>query len=234
MVHILYTEWSQIQACIVEFEQAGLVTRTFRRLAPCRQQAIVQAILDEAVEKGPVEVNIKQVAKRAGVAIGSLYQYFGSRAGLMSFTTALCVRLLTDAFEQFKPILAALPLREALGAYFSGGLEWSQTMQGLIQFFGRAAYSGDPALAETVVRPVAEAMRVTMLEMLAAARSRGELRLDLDLDAAARAINAWIIALADSQMLPYLNTYFQVADDAVTFDRVLQSTLSIIEKGLLL
>lgn len=233
MVQELFSEWSQIHACILRFEQDGLVTRTFRRLDPERQQIIVQAILDEAVEKGPAAVNIKQVARRAGVAVGSLYQYFGSRAGLMSFTTALCVQLLSGAFEQFKPMLAAMPLREALAAYLMGGMEWSQTMQGLIQFYGRAAYTGDPALAETVVRPVAEAMRETMLEILTAARSRGELSPGLDLEAAARAINAWVIALADSQMLPYLNTYFQVVDEAVTFDRVLESALSILEKGLL-
>ena len=69
------TEWTQITARILEFEQAGLVTRTFRRLDPQRQQAVLVAILDEAIEKGPAAINIKQVAERAGVAIGSLYQY---------------------------------------------------------------------------------------------------------------------------------------------------------------
>jgi len=62
-----------------------VVTRTFRRLDPERQQAIVYAILDVTIEKGPALLNIKKVAGRAGVAVGSLYQYFGSREGLMSF-----------------------------------------------------------------------------------------------------------------------------------------------------
>ncbi len=75
-------EWIQVHTIILELERAGVVTRTFRRLDPERQQAIVQAILDEALEKGPASINIKKVAKRAGVALGSLYQYFGSRAGL--------------------------------------------------------------------------------------------------------------------------------------------------------
>ena len=46
------TEWKQITARILEFEQEGLVTRTFRRLDPQRQQAVLAAILDEAIEKG--------------------------------------------------------------------------------------------------------------------------------------------------------------------------------------
>jgi TetR/AcrR family transcriptional regulator len=233
MVHVLFLDWSQIQAYILKFEQEGIVTRTFRRLDQERQQAIVQAILDEAVEKSPTAVNIKQVAERAGVAVGSLYQYFCNRNGLLAFSTALTVNLLTDAFDAFKPFLVEMPIREALHAYLSGGMEWSQTMQGLIQFYGRAAYTGDPSLAETVVRPVAEAMRDTMLAILQAAEVRGELRPGLDLEAVARAVNAWIIVLADSQMLPYLNNYFQVTDETVAFDRILQTLIALLENGLI-
>jgi TetR/AcrR family transcriptional regulator len=233
MVHNSFSDWPQIYTYILDFEQKGIVTRTFRRLDPVRQEAIVQAILDEALEKGPSEINIKQVASRAGVSIGSLYQYFGNRDGLMSFSIELCVRLLTDAFDQFKPYLTAMPLREALGAYLTGGMEWSQTMLGLIQFFGRAAYQGNPELAEKVVRPVAVAMRDTTRDILLAARERGEIRPDLDLDAATRTVNAWIICVADSQMLPYLNTYFQVSDGVVSFERALQSLFDILERGLM-
>lgn len=227
-------EWTQIHAIILELERDGVVTRTFRRLDPQRQQVIVQAILDEALEKGPASINIKKVAERAGVALGSLYQYFGNRDGLLEFSTRLCVHLLTSAFDQFRPMLAALPLREALTYYLTGGLEWSQTMLGLIQFFGRAAYQGDPVLAEKVVRPVADAMRLTMFEILQAAQERGEIRADLNLDVTARAVNAWIIALGDSQLLPYLNNYFQVTDDTLPFERAMDGAVEILVRGLCL
>ncbi len=232
MVHNSLPEWTQIQNHILELEREAVVTRTFRRLGPDRQQAIVNAILDEALEKGPAAINIKKVAERADVAIGSLYQYFNNRDGLLEFSTRLCVSLLTDAFGQFRPMLVALPLREALYYYLTGGLEWSQTLMGLIQFFGRAAYQGDPILAEKVVRPVADAMRETMREILLAARERGELRSDLDLEAAARAVHAWTIALGDSQLLPYLNNYFQVSDETIPFDRSLAAAIDILVRGL--
>lgn len=227
-------EWTHIHAIVLSLEQEGVVTRTFRRLDPQRQQAIVQAILDEAIEKGPASINIKKVAERAGVALGSLYQYFGSRAGLLEFSTRLCVHLLTSAFDQFRPMLAAMPLREALTYYLTGGLEWSQTMLGLIQFFGRAAYQGDPLLAEKVVRPVADAMRLTLFEILQAAQERGEIRPDLDLEATARAVNAWMIALGDSQLLPYLNNYFQVTTETIPFERALSSAIDLLVRGLCL
>jgi TetR/AcrR family transcriptional regulator len=226
-------EWPQIHSLILDLERAGVVTRTFRRLDPDRQQAIVYAILDEAIEKSPASINIKKVAERAGVAVGSLYQYFGKRDGLMDFTNQLCVHLLTASFLQYKPILLSMPLRDGLCAYLAGGVEWGRMMQGLVQFFGKAAYEGTPELNEKVIRPVAVAMREMTFEILLAAQERGELRAGLDLEAVARAINSWIIPVADSQLFPYLNLYFQTSDETIPFQRTLDAFLDILEHGLM-
>jgi len=223
---------SQIQLHILQFEQEGLVTRTFRRLDPERQQAVIDAILAEAGEKGPTALNIKEVARRAEVSIGSLYQYFGNRERLLDFAVTLCVRHMVDLFSQSGPLLATLPLREALHYYLLGGVEWGQTEAGLVRFFGRAAYQGDPALAERVVRPVAEAMRAMMVEILSQAVARGEVRSDVDLEASARALNALMIAVGDAQLLPYLNAYFQVSDEAMPVERVVEALIEMVLRGI--
>jgi AcrR family transcriptional regulator len=216
----------------LRLEQEGLVTRTFRRLDPERQQAILSAILDEALERGPTDLNIKQVARRAGVSVGSLYTYFDNRDGLLDFAVALCVRYTIDSFESYQSYLAELPLREGLAAYLTGGLEWSQTQTGLIQFFLRAAYRGDPALAERVVKPIADTLRDMVQEMLAQAVIRGEIRPGVDLQATTRLIHALMIAVGDGQLLPYLNTYFQVVDESISSERVLEALLDLIMEGI--
>jgi AcrR family transcriptional regulator len=233
MVHnSFFSDWSQIHATILKFEGEGVVTRTFRRLDPERQQVIVEAILDEAIEKGPTSVNIKQVAERAGVAVGSLYQYFNNREGLLTFATRLCAVLMTDAFQMIEPYLRDMPLRDALRAYLMGGMEWGDTMTGLVQFVARAAYTGDPALAKTVVQPIADAMLEIVKNLLTAAQKRGELRPDLDLDATARTVNALIIAVGDSQLLPYLNNYFRVTDESMPLERVIDSVVALVTSGI--
>ena len=82
-----------------------------------------------------------------GVSIGSLYQYFPNREGLLDFAIELCVRYTTGMFQEYRPMLAAMPLKDALSAYLMGGLEWGQTATGLVRFFGRAA---DDQAAPTV------------------------------------------------------------------------------------
>ena len=229
---MLTSEWTQLHAHILQLEEQGLVTRTFRRLDPTRQQAVLQAILDEAAEKGPTDINIKEVARRAVVSVGSLYQYFGNRENLLAFAVELGVRMMTDLFAMSRPYLLEMPLREALTSYLTYGLEWSQTQQGIVQFFGRAAYQGDPSLVEKVVRPVAVAMREIMYDLLSAAAQRGELRPDLDVEAAARVVNVLTIAVGDSQLLPYLNNYFQVTDKSMPLERIVNSLVDLVMNGI--
>ena len=229
---MLPSEWPQLQAHILELEKRGLVTRTFRRLDPHRQQAVIQAILDEAAEKSPTSLNIKQVAERAGVAVGSLYQYFGNRDNLLGFTVELCVHQMADLFALSHPYLVEMPLREALTVYLTYGLEWSQTQQGFIQFFGRAAYQDHPEMADKVVKPVATAMRETIEDMLEAARQRGEISPDLDLEATSRLINGLTIVVGDSQLLPYLNHYFQITDEIVSIERIIEAMVNLILNGI--
>ena len=229
---MLLEDWSQVQAHILHFEQEGKVTRTFRRLDPERQQGILFAILDEAVEKGPTALNIKHVARRAGVSVGSLYTYFPNREGMLTFAVELCVRFVTDAFIEFHSLLLAMPLREALAAYLMGGVEWSQTYAGLLKLFVRAAYFGDPELAESLVRPVAAILLETVRDMLTEAVARGEVRADIDLEATVRIVHALTIAVGDSQLLPYLNTYLQVTDKDVSPERVLDALIALILRGI--
>ena len=229
---MVLSNWKQIHTHILELEQEGLVTRTFRRLDPERQQAVLFAILDEAIEKGPTSINVKMIAERAEVSVGSLYTYFHNREDLLSFTVELCVRFIIDELAKFRPMLVSMPLRDALKAYLTGGIEWSRSQLGLIQFFARAAYQGDPALAERVVRPIATILREIVHDILSHAAELGEIQEDVDLDAATRIVHALMIVVGDSLLLPYLNTYFQVEAPELPKERVLEAMLALIIQGI--
>lgn len=225
---------TEIVPLILELESRGLVTRTFRRLDPDRQQAIIDAILAEAGERGPAEINIKQVAARAEVSVGSLYQYFGSREKLLEFSVELVTRIVTGMFSTYQPMLAQMPLAEGLAGYLTGGLEWAEsTDAGLVRFFARAAYQGDPSLESSVVRPLGTSLREMVAGMMAAARERGEVREDVDIEAVGRVVNALLIVLGDVQLLPYLNSYYQIYDSAMTMERILNACLEMVRYGIL-
>jgi AcrR family transcriptional regulator len=225
-------DWSQIHAHILTLERAGLVTRTFRRLDPERQQAVLNAILEEAIERGPTDINIKQIAARAGISVGSLYNYFENREALLDFAVELCARYMVDVFAAYKPLILSMPIRQGIEAYLLGGLEWSQTQTGLVQFFLRAAYEGSADLQDRFVRPIAEIMLDYIRDMLTHAIARGEVKEDIDLEATARIIHALTIAVGDSQLLPYLNNYMRVTDDTMEPERIMGVMLDLLLKGI--
>ena len=227
-----HQNWTPIYNIILEMEQQGRVTRTFRRLDLDRQQAIIGAILDEAAESGPATLNIKHVAERAGVAVGSLYQYFGSRQGLIDFAVDLVVAVTSQQFLAWKDMLAAMPLREALSAYISGGMEWSEAEAAYARFFARAAYAGEEEFTGRVVVPIATTLRDMVHEMVIHAAARGEIRPGVDLEAAARVLHALTIATSDPIILPYLNAYFQLTDETMPPERILEAMLDLIYRGI--
>jgi AcrR family transcriptional regulator len=228
----LIPDFSKIHAHILQLEQKGMVTRTFRRLDPERQHAVLLAILEEATEKGPHSINIKQVAKRAGVSVGSLYTYFHNRDGLLDFTIELCARWMNDTMVEYRPYLVQMPLRQGLVAYIGGGVEWGQLQSGLTQFFLKAAFHGDGELGEKFVQPIAKMLIDIVREMLEAAIQRGEVREDIDLEATTRLIHALTIALGDTQMMPYLNNYLQVSGDDLPIERVMDAMVGMVMEGI--
>ncbi len=223
--------WCSLTPHIATLEREGKVSRTFVRLDERRQRLVFDAILTEAAEAGPASVNVKRIAARADIAVGSLYQYFADRDALLEFAVQLCVRYVVDVLAQAKAYLAAMPLRDALRAYLASGLEWGTTERDMFRFLGRAAYQGDPTLAETAVRPIATAMREVTHEILVAAGARGELRPDLDVEAVARLVNAMTLSLIDAQLLPYLNAYFQLTDDSMPADRLLEALVDSVVRA---
>jgi len=223
---------TQLPAYILKFETEGRVTRTFRRLDPQRQMVIIEAILEEAAQAGPSSINIKKVAQRAGVSVGSLYTYFPHRDGMLSFAVELSVHLINDSFSEYRPYLASLPLREALNAYLIGGVEWSATQAGFLRLFARAAYQGDPELAETLVKPISNTLLDMVREILNMAKLRGEIRPEIDLEAASRLVHAFTITAGDSILLPYLSHYFQVTDENIPFERMVEALVNLICQGI--
>jgi AcrR family transcriptional regulator len=217
---------------IPDLENEDSVTKTFRRLDPQRRQAVLDALFEEAAEKGPSRLNIKQVAERSGASIGSLYQYFGNRENLVRLMVKIAVSSMVDLLRVSMVSLRGLPFREALRYYIMEGIRYSQSQKSLTRFLTLSAYQGDEYIGKSVVRPIAVVMRETVRDLLSAGIARGELRSDIDLEAASRALNVLIIGMGDSQLTPYLNTYFQVTDDEVPFERTVDAALDMILLGL--
>jgi len=225
-------DWPGLADGVLAMEKAGLVKRTFRRLDPERQTAVIRAILHMAEQRGLAHVNIKDVASSAGVSVGSLYQYFGNRERMVDFAIALIRAHMETVLAAAGAQLLELPLREALFAYIQGGCDWVSHEMAMMRLFAKAAYQGDERLDTELVTPIALAMRQFVRHLLDAARKRGELRPELDLDEAARLVHAFTVVLGDARLLPHLDHYLQLAQTEQRGPSALMATIDLILNGL--
>lgn len=188
------------------------------------------AILEEAFERGPARIRLKETAAAAGVSVGSLYQYFGSQKAVVDFAIELVAGILSTELRNFVPALRQLPLRDGLDAWLSGGVEWSRSHAAVMHYFARAAYDGDPAVSVRLVRPIAAAMLEAMVAMVAAAIERGEIRADLDPDVTGSVLHGALSAIVDATMLPHLGAY--LLPGSTPADRTIAATIDALVRGL--
>jgi hypothetical protein len=102
----------------------------------------------------------------------------------------------------------------------------------MVRFFGRAAYHGDPELAESLVQPIAKIMLVSVQRILHKAAARGEIRPEVDLEATGRVLNTLMLAVGDAQLFPHLNDYFQLSDEGMPTEQVVDALLDMVMKGI--
>jgi len=212
----------RLPVIVLQMERRGVVSRTFRRLDPDRQYAVIAAVLSEAAETGPGDLSMRAVAQRAGVAVGSLYQYFPGRSGMVAAAAEIAGGLLAADLARYRDDLAALPLREGLITYVAAGVQWSSGRPDLLRFFARAAYGDDPALAGAIVTPVVDELRAMVRAILDAAVTRGEIAAGVDLEAAARFVHGLSLVVSDSYLLPGMDAYFRQLQGAPLEARVAQ------------
>lgn len=114
-----------------------------RRKQPVQKRAefTVAAIIDAARElllkHGADAVTTRQVAARAGVAVGTLYQYFPDRDAILMH---LASQIMDEEVDRTTHQLANLyrhPLRELMGALYERSIEVERRMQALDRDFHR-------------------------------------------------------------------------------------------------
>ncbi len=151
----------------------GARTSTVRPLrADARQnyERLVEAAADSIGELGP-NVSLEEVAKRAGVGIGTLYRHFPNRQALLEAVyrdqvTAQCMRA--------RELSATTPPAEALQLWLHTVLTYNLTMRGLKE----ALMAGEtsPQTSECKMQ-----MHEVGGELLARAQEVGAVRRDIEI-----------------------------------------------------
>jgi AcrR family transcriptional regulator len=162
-----------------------------------RSRALVETILEATarilVEDGYARTSTNRVAERAGVSIGSLYQYFPSREALVAGVARRHSERLKTELERALPSTSGLGLKEAISTLMAAVMsahrinpELNAVLAGEVPNLGTLDWKAD-----TTERGIAVAQSLLEAHI-------GEVRPGLDVNAAAFLISTAVEATVNA------------------------------------
>ncbi|MGH3737295.1 MAG: TetR/AcrR family transcriptional regulator [Micromonosporaceae bacterium] len=197
-------------------------TRTWENLDPGRRERVLVAAMAEFGRHGYSGGSLNVIAREAGVAKGSLFQYFADKSDMYAHVAErAALRVYADLAElAVQPEGVPLPehLVDALCAwvaYFaSHPLERAITIATNLE--------RDPSAREAIRVPINRIYVEAIGPMLMAARERGELRTGIDLDPVIATVVLLLQHLAMAPFTPGLDPILDLygAAPSVVRDRI--------------
>jgi len=155
-----------------------------------RNYETVLAAAREAFAEGGESTALEEIARRAGVGIGTLYRHFPTRDALVEAAYRNEVAQLRAAADE---LLAEQPADAALEAWMARFVEYASAKRGMRDALHSIAGGGSDLFAETRGQ-VTEAVAV----LLEAGAEAGTLRRDVEAEDVLRAMGAiWMVADGD-------------------------------------
>ena len=159
-------------------------TTTWDRLPESRRSAVLRAAEKEFAARGFSAGSLNVIAREAGVAKGSLFQYFRDKADLYAYLSELASQRIRAAMEErigevdwTGGLFAAL--RELLVSWE----EYFHTHPQELAMTAAVNLEPDSAARYTVRRVANEHYSAVVRPILVAAKDSGDLRADADIDA---------------------------------------------------
>ena len=163
--------------------------KPLRKDAARNREKLLAAAVELFAERG-TEGSLEEVAKRAGVGIGTLYRHFPTRDALVEAAYRNEVAQLRAAADE---LLAELPPDEALEAFMRRFVEYGTAKRGMRDALQSIAGGSATLFADTRGQ-VTEAVAV----LLQAGAEAGTLRADVEAEDVLRAMGAiWMVADGD-------------------------------------
>jgi len=205
---------------------------TFFNLPPAKRDRILDLALDEFASHDFASASISRIVARAGIAKGSLYQYFEDKADLYLHLIETGRRLKDAARTSRAMPDPAMGLFDTLRWLMREMADFEQANPRLAKLAARAM-NEPPALRERVLAPAQADTRRFFERLVRQGIKRGDLRPDLDPQVAAFVFGAIFTQLADYLAGESASAgRARAASQSKKTQRALEQIMALLEQGM--
>lgn len=159
-------------------EAEGFHRELFERIPETKRDRLLAVAIEEFSEHGLSDANINHIAKRSGISIGSLYQYFASKDDLYLTVVQYGLSALEEALN---PILESKKTAlEKIECIIDTIFEKTQQQKSLTRLYNRFTSEGNSELARTLASRLETMTAHAYARLLLQAKKEGSMDKNAD------------------------------------------------------
>lgn len=206
-------------------------TQRFQQLDSAKAQRIINAAVKEFAEKGYEAANTNEIAKAAGIAVGSLFQYFKTKENLFRYVIQLGAGLIeTDIGAILKTEISGREKIRELMLLTINACEEHPEYQ---QLYHEISAIGNRELTLDVARELESYAAAGLVELIKQGQEREEIRTDLPAEVLAFTVDNAMVMMQYSLSTPYFKgraQLYQVAAPSEFAEQMTEILWSVLEK----
>jgi AcrR family transcriptional regulator len=185
---------------------SGLTTlKTFQNIPAEKQERIIRVAVDEFSRNGFHGASINTIINRLGIAKGSIFQYFGDKQGLFLFVFENSVEQVKDYLRQVRDRTLEEDIFTRLENTLLAGIRFTREHPQLYSLYLKVLFDPHIPFRDQILLSLREYSRKYLRTLLEQACAKGELRDDLNLDAAGFILDAVMDRFLQSRTILHLD-----------------------------
>lgn len=167
-----------------------MVRATFLNLPPAKQEKIVAVSLAEFAAKGYHQASLNVIVSQAGIAKGSLYQYFSDKRGLFFYIFHFAIGLVRRTLMQVKEETETEDFFTRLEKSLLAGIAFIQRHPRIYGLYLKIMFDQTVPQRVELLRAVRQYAAEYFQSLVRRGLARGEIRADLPVPAATFLLDA--------------------------------------------
>jgi TetR/AcrR family transcriptional regulator len=207
---------------------------TFRHLPPDKQERVLTAALAEFADQGYQAASLNRMVARAGIAKGSLYQYFPNKEGIFAFIFQYALKMVRRTLITVKDETLEENFFVRLEKSLLAGVAFLRQHPRIFSLYLKIQLDNNVPFREEFLAAVRRHAAEYFASLVRRAQTRGELRPGVPRDAVLFLLDAVFDRFLQSVALPALDVSLGLhqATDAAIRQHV-RDLISLLQEGLM-
>ncbi len=161
---------------IIELEKSGIVTATFRKLAPDKKKTIYHSALEAFAKSVFDRVSLDEIACGAEISKGSLVQYFTHKENILAFTVEVFLDNYQEHWDDYFQHEHAVRVRDRLQLYINAHLDYTDISKAESDFLLKMLFENSHEYSEQFRETVRQMQLSHFQSFISRAVQTGEIR----------------------------------------------------------